>query len=502
MTFPDISLTSWAGIMAAAAVIGTCWRTIGTWAQRLCDVVIGRVILKDEAARAVLAHVWKHGTRNPLGLVCYGGLTAHVAPKQRVEVVPFEALISEPRLVWFGKTPVLVQCGLTGNTYNSLNVGVHVNSGAGAPVMLRFLRGTLNVDTFVTQAVEGYNALRQAQRGDNDDRRPKRFNVIRMQGPARGEGGMSGMNLKVDNSAPRTAGEGVPEETLSQLQRAELRLLAPLTAQDLIQRPPDGVKPFMQHPVAPEILDQLTEIGPWLKHERWFRDRGIPWYRGFLLHGPSGSGKSTIVRNVALQYDLPVYTFDLSSYDNRSFTDDWKQVLQNAPAIALLEDIDCTYNLRENLAVKGKQRDGLTFDCLLNTLSGVGSSDGVLLFVTTNHLETLDPALGVPDNGHGRSTRPGRINRAIYVGPIGEAERRKVASHILSDMPELVEATVVAGAGEMAAQFQERCAQLALAEWNAGKRPTEVPASTPAPVMVYPTVGAMEMIKRRATLRS
>lgn len=465
MDIPSLSFTSWAGIVAAGALIGSCWRTIGAWAQRLCDVVIGRVILKDETARAVLAHVWKHGTKNPLGLVCYGGITTHVTSRQRVEVVGFEALISEPRLVWFGKTPILVQCGLTSDTYNQLNVGQHNSNGIGAPVMLRFLRGTLNVDTFVIQAVEGYNALRRVQSGATDDKRSKRFNMIRMQGPARNEGGgMTIASMKMGGDTPQAGGERVSEDTLSQLQRAELRLLAPLTAQDLIQRPPDGVKPFVQHPVAPEVLDQLTEIGPWLKHERWFRDRGIPWRRGYLLHSFPGAGKDTLIRNLALLHDLPIYAFDLSGYDNRSFTDDWKQVMQNAPAIALISDIDAVFCGRENLAVKGKQRDGLTFDCLLNTISGVVSSDGVLLFITTNHLESVDPALGQPTNGEGKSTRPGRIDKVIHMGPMGEAERCKVATHILSDNPELVEATVAAGDGEMAAQFQERCAQLALVQ--------------------------------------
>ncbi len=455
----SLSLTSWAGIMAAAAVVGTCWRTIAAWGQRLCDIVIGRVVLKDEAARAVMAHVWHTGISSPLGLRCYGGLATHVAPKQRVEVVAFETVASDPRLVWFGRTPVLVQCGMTSHQHASLNIGNQ--HGNVVPMVLRYIRGTLDVEALIRQAVQGYNALRQqSDAALSEPAKLKRFNVIRMHGT---DSAMTAFKQSSGKDGGPMASYN-PEETLSQLQRAELRLLPPWAPTDLIPRPSGGAVPFSSHPIAPEVVAQLDEISVWLKREQWFRDRGIPYYRGYLLYGPSGSGKSTIVRNVALKHDLPVYVFDLSTYDNQSFTADWKQLMQNAPAIALLEDLDVTYALRENLAVKGKQRDGLTFDCLLNTLSGVGSSDGVLLFVTTNHLESLDPALGVPDANTGRSTRPGRINRAIYVGAMGEAERRKVASHILSDCPELVEATVAAGAGDMAAQFQDRCAQLALVE--------------------------------------
>ncbi len=173
------------------------------------------------------------------------------------------------------------------------------------------------------------------------------------------------------------------------------------------------------------------------------------------------------MRNVAVRHDLPVYTFDLGTYDNRSFAEDYKTVMQNAPAIALMSDIDAIFKGRINVAVQGKQREGLTFDCLLNTISGVGSSDGVLLFLTTNDLASVDPALGIPTNGGTHSTRPGRIDKVIRMGPMGESERRKLAAIILSDYPDLIDATVRAGEGEMAAQFQERCAQLALEHWNA-----------------------------------
>ena len=44
------------------------------------------------------------------------------------------------------------------------------------------------------------------------------------------------------------------------------------------------------------------------------------------------------------------------------------------------------------------------FSGLLNAIDGVISSDGTILFMTTNHLEKLDPAL----------VRPGRCDRKIF----------------------------------------------------------------------------------------
>jgi hypothetical protein len=48
---------------------------------------------------------------------------------------------------------------------------------------------------------------------------------------------------------------------------------------------------------------------------------------------------------------------------------------------------------------------------------------------------------------------------------MGESERRRLAQHILADWPDLTEALIVAGEGQTAAQFQERCAQIAMSKF-------------------------------------
>jgi chaperone BCS1 len=478
VTLPTLSLTSWAGLAAAAAMVGTSWRAISGWFAYLSTLVICRVAVKDEASRAVMSLAWQKGRRSPFGVRVFGGTRTFVSPKKRVEVVGYETFGQVPRLCWFGRVPVLISNGHGGdqsNTYDGM-IGV---------THLWCIRGTLDLDAFVEEALVSFNQLSAVVAKGDGEKPRRRFNVHRV-GRRQLTAGSAGIwSNGVKEESPKPAGASEPSDILRRLQHNELRLIT-WTPNDLIEQSNDA-PPFDLYPFPAKALSLLPEIDRWLRFADWFRARGIGHRRGYLLTGKPGTGKSTFVKSVAIRFDLPLYVFDLASLDNQSFAEEWRNVQQNAPAIILLEDIDNVFCGRDFCAKVSAQRDPMTFDCLLNTISGVGSSDGILLFITTNHPETLDPALGVCD-ANGQSSRPGRIDRVIELGPMEEPERRKLATFILSDTPEDVDSTVRAGEGETAAQFQERCSQLTQVRWEeraaAGKLDGESyvpPGASPTP---------------------
>ncbi|KAK6977499.1 P-loop containing nucleoside triphosphate hydrolase protein [Favolaschia claudopus] len=174
-------------------------------------------------------------------------------------------------------------------------------------------------------------------------------------------------------------------------------------------------------PGVKEML--LGDARDFLGSEKWYNDRGIPFRRGYLLHGVPGSGKSSLIHAIAGELMLDIYVVSLSS----AWISDTvlMSLMGRVPkgAILLLEDLDAAFTRSvsrmdgegssgEGSETKRRSRDKfrerdtmselntLSLSGLLNALDGVAAAEGRILFATTNHLEKLDSAL----------SRPGRMD--------------------------------------------------------------------------------------------
>lgn len=205
-----------------------------------------------------------------------------------------------------------------------------------------------------------------------------------------------------------------------------------------------------------DVMEHVKDAEQWLDSAEWYRVRNIPWRRAWLAHGLPGTGKSSLGLAMAKKLRIPIYTFHLSTLSDREFIENWKSMV--TPCLALFEDFDAVFKGRVNQT----EHKSLSFDTILNQISGVNTMNGVFLFVTTNHIENIDPAMGVESSERkGISTRPGRIDQVIYLGKASEKSRRRIAQSILRDWPECVESMVANYDGVTPVQFQEICIQKA-----------------------------------------
>lgn len=175
------------------------------------------------------------------------------------------------------------------------------------------------------------------------------------------------------------------------------------------KRPLDSV--ILDEGIKERIVDDVKDF---MARQEWYVNRGIPYRRGYLLYGPPGTGKSSFIQSLAGELDFGVANINLSE---RGMSDDkLAMLLTKLPprTVLLLEDADAAFVNRKQVEADGYGGGNVTFSGLLNALDGVAASEERITFLTTNHIERLDPAL----------IRPGRVDMTVR---IGEASRHQAA---------------------------------------------------------------------------
>jgi SpoVK/Ycf46/Vps4 family AAA+-type ATPase len=210
-----------------------------------------------------------------------------------------------------------------------------------------------------------------------------------------------------------------------------------------------------------EIEKYVEEIKTWKKSKNWYLEKGLSWTFGWLLHGEPGTGKTSLVKKVAKLIDFPVVIFDIASMSNNDFINAWNNCKTLiAPCVIIIEDIDSVFRDRKNIL--GEMGGGLTFDCVLNCISGFEENTGIFVVITTNNIKHIDHAIGIPNtiDNETISSRPGRIDRVIYVGKMEKECRLELANRIFADVDvsrDYIDNIVSKGDGMTAAQFSDIC---------------------------------------------
>jgi chaperone BCS1 len=154
-----------------------------------------------------------------------------------------------------------------------------------------------------------------------------------------------------------------------------------------------------------DFLDQTSQ--------RWYSNRDIPYRRGYLLYGPPGTGKSSLSKSIAGRFALDIYILSLSTINEANLTSLFAKLPSRC--VVLLEDVDAVSSNRDAetedshqiVAPSRERKPGkVSLSAILNVIDGVGSQEGRILIMTTNHITRLDEAL----------IRPGRVDKKVELG--------------------------------------------------------------------------------------
>ncbi|KAF5328700.1 hypothetical protein D9619_011488 [Psilocybe cf. subviscida] len=118
-------------------------------------------------------------------------------------------------------------------------------------------------------------------------------------------------------------------------------------------------RPLSSIVLNPGVKEMLADDArDFLRSEKWYADRGIPFRRGYLLHGVPGSGKSSLIHALAGQLQLDIYVVSLSAswISDNTLT----SLMGRVPArcVLLLEDLDAAFVRSTNREDDGENGDG------------------------------------------------------------------------------------------------------------------------------------------------
>ncbi len=198
-------------------------------------------------------------------------------------------------------------------------------------------------------------------------------------------------------------------ETYQSVYENNIEILFPLYGDwGVIQRTPP--RPLESVILGDSVKDRLVaDIDHFFHSSNWYHEKGIPWKRGYLLHGPPGNGKTSLVKALAGHFKSNVYVLNLSGIQG-----DQKlvELMVGIPArsILLIEDLDSVFKGRTYIGKGGSSKDentggDITFSGLLNAVDGITSQEGILFFITSNLKESIDKTL----------IRPGRIDVQLNI---------------------------------------------------------------------------------------
>jgi len=202
-------------------------------------------------------------------------------------------------------------------------------------------------------------------------------------------------------------GEGIITEILTQLEAlyenpvASSQLVIYTTQkydnqyawqQNQVRRQRDISTIYMNEDIKNVLVKKLKQF---YESSDLYDKYGITWKRVHLFHGVPGSGKTSTVLALASMFNMNIAKLTITpELNSQNIEGLFASVPQKC--VLLLEDADALFTER-------KSNCSIDFSTILNCMDGLTTKRGLVLFMTTNHLEKLDEAF----------IRPGRVDIKI-----------------------------------------------------------------------------------------